>query len=82
MQLWGWAQAEGGAYWNYSQHEIAEMLEPGADLDPHLELLRTRRCACSLRGVAAPAAHPQSVTIPRCTQLMDCWHPGSRMQQS
>lgn len=46
-QLWGWAQAEGGAYWNYSQHEIAEMLEPGGTLDPHLEVLRTRRCACS-----------------------------------
>lgn len=44
-QLWGWAQAEGGAYWNYSQHEIAEMLEPGAALDPQLETLRTRRCA-------------------------------------
>ena len=46
-QLWDWAQLEGGAYWNYSQHEIAELLEPGAALDPHLEALRTRRCALS-----------------------------------
>ena len=42
-QLWDWAQAEGGAYWNYSQHEIGEMLEPGGVVDAHLQVLRTRR---------------------------------------
>ena len=49
QQLWAWAQSEGGAYWNYSQHEIGEMLEPGGVVDPHLQVLRNHRWDLSTR---------------------------------
>ena len=61
-QLWEWAQAEGGAYWNYSQHEIGEMLEPGGVVDPHLQVLRNRRCV-TRTTVSADQCGNQSHTI-------------------
>lgn len=44
-QVWEWCQLEGGAFWNYSQGEVREMLSKHGVLPPELQRVVHKRYA-------------------------------------
>eukprot|EP00878_Enallax_costatus_P024783 GHUV01026469.1.p1 GENE.GHUV01026469.1~~GHUV01026469.1.p1 ORF type:complete len:251 (+),score=33.30 GHUV01026469.1:373-1125(+) len=50
-QVWDWCQLEGGAFWNYSQGEIRELLNSGGQMPPELQQIIQKRCAHLRMGV-------------------------------
>eukprot|EP00879_Flechtneria_rotunda_P010147 GHRR01010605.1.p1 GENE.GHRR01010605.1~~GHRR01010605.1.p1 ORF type:complete len:359 (+),score=105.94 GHRR01010605.1:397-1473(+) len=61
-QVWEWCQAEGGAFWNYSQGEVAELLSRGGSMPQELTALLRKREA-SLQLVAALQAGDKGTAL-------------------